>query len=194
MSPEAEAPWLVVGLGNPGPRYAETPHNVGWLVVDALAERSGARLTAARRVRAQVAQTRIGGERAVLAKPGDFMNNSGGPVKALLAYYRSAPERLVVIHDELDIPTHTLRLKFGGGDNGHNGLRSIRASLSTGDYYRVRIGVGRPPGRQDPADYLLRPWSSALRKELPTTVERAADAVELLLSQGLAAAQNTYNK
>lgn len=194
MSQDAASAWLVVGLGNPGPRYADTPHNVGWLVIDVLAGRCGVRLGAARRVRAELAQARIAGQPVVLVKPGDYMNNSGGPVKALLSYYRIGPERLVVVHDELDIPPLALRLKHGGGDNGHNGLRSIRGSLGTGDYYRVRVGVGRPVGRQDPADYLLKPWPAVLRKEVPTTVERAADAVEALLAQGLAAAQNSFNR
>lgn len=193
MSRDAATPWLIAGLGNPGPRYADTPHNVGWLVIDELAERCGVRLGAARRAKATVAQARIAGYPVVLLKPGDFMNNSGGPTKALLTYYHAAPDRLIVIHDELDIPPHALRLKFGGGDNGHNGLRSLRSSLGSGEYYRVRVGVGRPVGRQDPADYLLSPWPSALRKDVPATVARAADAVEKLVGEGLAAAQNTFN-
>lgn len=194
MSRDPATPWLIVGLGNPGPRYADTPHNVGWLVIDVLADRCGVRLGSARRVKADVAQARIEGHPVVLVKPGDFMNNSGGPTSALLHYYRTGPDRLIAVHDELDIDPHTLRLKFGGGDNGHNGLRSLRRSLGTGDYFRVRVGVGRPPGRQDPADYLLRPWPSALRKELPGTLERAADAVSTLIGSGLASAQNMFNR
>jgi PTH1 family peptidyl-tRNA hydrolase len=186
-------PWLVVGLGNPGPKYAETPHNVGWHVIDVLARRCGVRLGAAKRAKASVAQARLAGVPVVLVKPADYMNNSGGPTKALLTYYGITHDRLVVVHDELDLPAHALRLKFGGGDNGHNGLRSLRSSLGSGDFFRVRIGVGRPPGRQDPAEYLLRPAPAAVRSELPTTVERAADAVETLIARGLAEAQNTYN-
>lgn len=194
MSQSAAEPRLIVGLGNPGSRYADTPHNVGWLVVAALAGRCGVRLGPARRFKADLAQARIGGLPVVLMRPTDFMNNSGGPVKALLAYYKVGPAQLVVIHDELDIPPHTLRLKCGGGDNGHNGLRSIRTSLGTGDYCRVRVGVGRPVGRQDPADYLLSPWPAALRKDVETTVEYAADAVETLVLSGLTTAQNQFNR
>jgi PTH1 family peptidyl-tRNA hydrolase len=190
---ERTDPWLVVGLGNPGPKYADTPHNVGWPVIDRLAERCGVRLGSAKRAKAAAAQARLAGHPVVLVKPTDYMNNSGGPTKALLTYYGTGLDRLIVVHDELDLPAHALRLKFGGGDNGHNGLRSLRNSLGTGDYYRVRVGVGRPPGRQDPAEYLLRPAPAALRAELPLTVERAADAVETLIAKGLAEAQNTYN-
>lgn len=193
MTEERSDPWLIVGLGNPGPEYAATPHNVGWLVIDDLARRCGVRLGSARRAKADVAQTRLAGRPAVLVKPTDFMNNSGGPTKALLTYYGTGLDRLIVVHDELDLPAHALRLKFGGGDNGHNGLRSLRNSLGTGDYYRVRVGVGRPPGRQDPAAYLLRPAPAALRSELPGTVDTAGDAVEALIAEGLAAAQNMYN-
>ncbi len=193
MTAERTDPWLIVGLGNPGPKYADTPHNVGWHVIDVLARRCGVRLGAAKRAKAAVAQARLAGVPVVLVKPVDYMNNSGGPTKALLTYYGTALDRLVVVHDELDLPAHALRLKSGGGDNGHNGLRSLRSSLGSGDFYRVRIGVGRPPGRQDPAEYLLRPAPAAIRSELPTTVERAADAVETLIARGLAEAQNLYN-
>jgi len=193
VSRDAATPWVVVGLGNPGPKYAATPHNLGWLVIDELVRRAGTQLGAARRAKAELAQVRIDGAPVVLVKPLDFMNNSGGPTKSLLAYYTTTVERLVVVHDEIDLPMHVLRLKFGGGDNGHNGLRSLRSSLGTGDYYRVRVGVGRPPGRQDPADFLLRPMPSALRADLTTTVDRAADAVEALIGKGLADAQNAFN-
>ena len=140
-----------------------------------------------------MAEERLQGHRAVLAKPSTYMNESGGPVKSLLDFYKVPMERLVVIHDELDIPFNTLRLKLGGGDNGHNGLRSIRRSTDSGEFYRVRVGIGRPPGRQDPADFVLKPWSSAERKELPLLVSDAADAVEMLLHEGLERAQNRYN-
>jgi len=187
------APWLVVGLGNPGPDYAGTRHNVGVLVVDELAERARGRFAKHKRAHAQVAEERLQGHRAVLAKPSSYMNESGGPVKGLLDFYKVPMEQLVVIHDELDIPFSTLRLKLGGGDNGHNGLKSIRRSTGSGEFYRVRVGIGRPPGRQDPADFVLKPWSSVERKELPMLVSDAADAVELLLHEGLERAQNRFN-
>ena len=187
------APWLVVGLGNPGPDYAGTRHNVGVLVVDELAERARGRFAKHKRAHAQVAEERLQGHRAVLAKPSSYMNESGGPVKGLLDFYKVPMEQLVVIHDELDIPFNTLRLKLGGGDNGHNGLKSIRRSTGSGEFYRVRVGIGRPPGRQDPADFVLKPWSSVERKELPMLVSDAADAVELLLHEGLERAQNRFN-
>ena len=187
------APWLVVGLGNPGPDYAGTRHNVGFLVVEELADRARGRFAKHKRVHAQVAEERLQGQRAVLAKPSSYMNESGGPVKGLLDFYKVPMERLVVIHDELDIPFNTLRIKLGGGDNGHNGLKSIRRSTGSGDFYRVRVGIGRPPGRQDPADFVLKPWGSTERKELPMLVSDAADAVELLMHEGLERAQNRYN-
>ena len=187
------APWLVVGLGNPGPDYAGTRHNVGVLVVDELAERARGRFAKHKRAHAQVAEERLQGQRAVLAKPSSYMNESGGPVKGLLDFYKVPMEQLVVIHDELDIPFSTLRLKLGGGDNGHNGLKSIRRSTGSGEFYRVRVGIGRPPGRQDPADFVLKPWSSVERKELPMLVSDAADAVELLMHEGLERAQNRFN-
>jgi PTH1 family peptidyl-tRNA hydrolase len=187
------APWLVVGLGNPGPDYAPTRHNVGFLVVEELADRARGRFAKHKRAHAQVAEERLQGQRAVLAKPSSYMNESGGPVKGLLDFYKVPMERLVVIHDELDIPFNTLRLKLGGGDNGHNGLKSVRRSTGSGEFYRVRVGIGRPPGRQDPADFVLKPWGSTERKELPMLVSDAADAVELLVHEGLERAQNRYN-
>ena len=192
MSTET-APWLVVGLGNPGPEYAATRHNVGYLVVEELAERSRGRFAKHKRAHAQVAEERLRGHRAVLAKPSTYMNESGGPVKGLLDFYKVPMERLVVVHDELDIAFNTLRLKLGGGDNGHNGLRSIRRSTDSGEFFRVRVGVGRPPGRQDPADFVLKPWSSVERKEIPMLVSDAADAVEMLIHEGLERAQNRFN-
>ncbi|HEX6194642.1 MAG TPA: aminoacyl-tRNA hydrolase [Jiangellaceae bacterium] len=188
--------WIVVGLGNPGPDYAATRHNVGYLVVELLAERAGAKLKTHRRGRSDVAETRVGGppgERAILARPRSYMNLSGGPVAALCQFFKVEPERIVVVHDELDLPYGSLRIKFGGGDNGHNGLRSIRSALGTGDFHRVRFGVGRPPGRMEPAAYVLKPWSAVERKDLDVNVDRTADAVEALLVDGLAYAQNHYN-
>jgi PTH1 family peptidyl-tRNA hydrolase len=187
-----EAPWLVVGLGNPGPGYAGNRHNVGFLVLDLLAERVAGRFKA-HKGRADIIEARLAGHRAVLAKPRSYMNESGGPVTALRDFFKVPVEQLVVVHDELDLEPGTLRLKAGGGDNGHNGLRSLRRSLGTGEFDRVRIGIGRPPGRQDPADYVLRDFSAAERKELGVTVERAADAIEALLRDGLALAQNAFN-
>jgi PTH1 family peptidyl-tRNA hydrolase len=185
--------WLVVGLGNPGPRYAGTRHNIGYLVVEELAERLGDTFKRHKSGRSDVVEAHIGGTRAVLARPHSYMNEIGGPVSALAKFYKAGGDRLVAIHDELDIPFGTLRVKFGGGDNGHNGLRSMRASLGTGDFYRVRAGIGRPPGRQDPADYVLSNYSAAERKELPLQVADAADAVECLLAHGLEATQQRFN-
>jgi PTH1 family peptidyl-tRNA hydrolase len=183
---------LVVGLGNPGPRYAGTRHNAGFLVVDLLAERMGAPLKA-HKGRADVAEGRLGGVPVVVVKPRSFMNESGGPVVAVARFFKVPVERITVVHDELDLPYGVLRLKRGGGDGGHNGLRSLTAALGSKDYARVRFGIGRPPGRQDPADYVLRDFSAAERKELAFLVDRAADAVEAVLSLGLEPAQNAFN-
>nr|WP_269204627.1 aminoacyl-tRNA hydrolase [Motilibacter deserti] len=187
---------MVVGLGNPGPDYATTRHNVGAMALDVLGGRVGGRFGAHRRGRADVLEGRIGGPggpRAVLAKPRSYMNESGGPVASLQQAFKIGPERIVVVHDELDLPFGALRLKLGGGDNGHNGLKSLRRSLGTGDYLRVRLGIGRPPGRQDPADFVLKPFSSPERKELDVFLERAADAVEELVTLGLERAQSSFN-
>ncbi|MFI5955364.1 aminoacyl-tRNA hydrolase [Cryptosporangium sp. NPDC051539] len=188
----ADDPWLVVGLGNPGPKYAGNRHNVGQMVVDLLAERAGGRFTK-HKSRAEVVEGRLGGHRVILAKPLSYMNESGGPVAGLRSYYHVPPERTIVVHDELDIAFDTVRLKQGGGDNGHNGLRSISTSLGTRDYLRVRVGIGRPPGRQDPADFVLRDFSSTERKDLPLLVDNAADAVEALFGADLATVQNTFH-
>jgi PTH1 family peptidyl-tRNA hydrolase len=187
-----EGPWLVLGLGNPGPQYAGNRHNVGFMVLDVLAERVGGRFKN-HKARGEVVETQVAGQRAVLAKPRSYMNTSGGPAAALRDFFKAPIGKIVVVHDELDLASGALRLKLGGGDNGHNGLRSLRQSLGSGDFYRVRLGIGRPPGRQDPADFVLHDFSAAERKELGVQLERAADAVELLLSDGLAAAQNAYN-
>ncbi len=189
----SDTPWLVVGLGNPGPEYAATRHNVGAMALDVLADRVRSGFSRHRRAHADVVEGRLEGVRAVLVRSRSYMNESGGPVKALLDFYKVPLDQIVVVHDELDLPFEALRLKLGGGDNGHNGLRSLRRSLGSGDFYRVRIGIGRPPGRQDPADFVLKPFGSTERKELPLLVDRAADAVELLLRDGLEAAQNRFN-
>jgi len=186
------APWLVIGLGNPGPSYAATRHNAGFMVVDLLAQRMGGRFKA-HRGGVDVVEGRIGGTRVVLGKPKSFMNLSGGPTASLRDFFKVPVERIVVVHDELDLPYGTVRLKRGGGDNGHNGLRSITKSIGTREYLRVRFGIGRPPGRQDPADFVLKPFSSVENKELPFHVDRAADAVETLVTESLEAAQNRYH-
>ena len=189
----ADDVWLVVGLGNPGPSYARTRHNIGHLVADELAARTGDKWKQHKQVKAEVIETRISGIRTVMAKPRSYMNESGGPVSGLLKFFKLEPASLLVVHDELDIDFGVLRAKFGGGDNGHNGLKSLRKSLGTGEYYRVRFGVGRPPGRQNPADFVLNEFSSTERKDLPFAVDRTADAVESVLTDGLEATQGLYN-
>jgi peptidyl-tRNA hydrolase, PTH1 family len=183
---------LVVGLGNPGPGYAGNRHNIGFLVLDELAARVGGKFKA-HKAGADVLEGRLAGRRAVLAKPRSFMNLSGGPVAGLARFFKTEPAALFVVHDELDLPYGAIRLKQGGGENGHNGLRSISKSLGTKEYTRVRFGVGRPPGRMDPADYVLKDFSGAERKDLGYLVDRTADAVEALLEKGLEAAQNTFH-
>jgi PTH1 family peptidyl-tRNA hydrolase len=190
--------WLVVGLGNPGPAYAGHRHNVGYLVVDELARRMGGSLRAHKSGRAEVLEGRLAppgvpAPKVVLGRARGYMNESGGAVSTLAKFYGVQPDHLVAIHDELDIAFDTLRVKLGGGDNGHNGLRSIRSSLGTGDFYRVRVGIGRPPGRQDPADFVLSNYSSTERKVLPFQVDKAADAVECLVDRGLAETQQRFN-
>jgi PTH1 family peptidyl-tRNA hydrolase len=187
-----DAPTLVVGLGNPGPRYAGNRHNVGFLVADEIADRIGGRFKA-HRGGADVMEGRLAGHRVVLAKPRSFMNTSGGPVVATARFFTVPQDKLVVVHDELDLPFGTIRLKLGGGEGGHNGLRSITKSLGTRDYHRVRFGIGRPPGRMDPADFVLRDFALAERKELAFTIDRCADAVEALVCSGLEAAQNLFH-
>jgi PTH1 family peptidyl-tRNA hydrolase len=184
--------WLVVGLGNPGPAYAGNRHNVGFMVLDLLAERTSGRFSA-HKGRADVVEGRLAGQPCVLCKPKTYMNLSGGPVASLRDWFKVPVERIVVVHDELDIGFGTLRLKAGGGDNGHNGLRSITSAIGSKDYLRVRVGIGRPPGRQDPADYVLKDFAAAERKELGFHVDRAADAVEALLTGPLEAAQNVFH-
>ncbi len=186
---------LVVGLGNPGPAYRGNRHNVGFMVVDLLADRVGARFKA-HKGRADVVEGRLGplpGQRVVLARPKSYMNESGGPVASLRNFYTVPVEGIGVVHDELDLPYGALRVKLGGGDNGHNGLRSITRSLGSREYLRVRVGIGRPPGRMDPADYVLRDFAAAERKDLDLELDRAADAVEVLVRDGLEATQNRFH-
>jgi len=191
--------WLIAGLGNPGPAYAGHRHNIGYLVTDELANRLGGSWRAHKSGRADVVEGRLGGvpgrpgPRVVLARARTYMNESGGPVKALAFFYKVAPDHVVAIHDELDIPFDTMRVKLGGGDNGHNGLKSMRGSLGTGDFYRVRVGIGRPPGRQEVHDFVLSNYSAAERKVLPFQVDTAADAVECLITEGLEKTQQRFN-
>jgi PTH1 family peptidyl-tRNA hydrolase len=188
--------FLVVGLGNPGPEYATHRHNVGFMVADVLDTRMGVTFKRHGRARAQVAEGWLpgpGGTKVVLAKPQSFMNLAGGPVSGVAKFFSVGLDRLIVVHDELDLPYATLRLKRGGGEGGHNGLRSISKSMAGKDYARVRFGIGRPPGRQDPADFVLRPFSSVERKDVDVLVERAADAVEAVVEHGLDWAQNSFH-
>ncbi len=187
-------PALVVGLGNPGPDYAGTRHNVGFRVVELLATRAGGgKFSRHRKANADVLEGRLGERRVVLAKPRTYMNVSGGPVAGLLQYYSVPLEDLVVVHDELDLDFGVVRLKRGGGEGGHNGLRSVSSSVGSKDYLRVRLGIGRPPGRQDPADYVLKRFSAVEGKELDFVVDLAADATEALLADGLEPAQNRFH-
>jgi PTH1 family peptidyl-tRNA hydrolase len=186
--------WLIVGLGNPGAEYAHNRHNVGQMVLDELASRIGSGFKS-HKSRAQVLEGRlgIGGPRVVLAKPLSYMNVSGGPVSALSRFYDVDPGHVIAVHDEIDIPFNTLKLKLGGGEGGHNGLRDISRALATKDYLRVRVGVGRPPGRMDTADFVLKDFSGSEKKELPFLIDTAADAVEALVRDGLPAAQQQFH-
>jgi PTH1 family peptidyl-tRNA hydrolase len=184
--------WLIVGLGNPGPSYTGHRHNVGAMVVDELAVRTSGSLRS-HKAHASAAEVRIDGQRAIIARPATYMNESGGPVAGLLSFYKVPVENLVVIHDELDIPFSQVRLKIGGGEGGHNGLRSVTKSVGTREYLRVRVGIGRPPGRMDAADYVLHDFSSTERSEVPLLVSDAADAVERLVTGGLVAAQQEWH-
>ena len=197
VSERRSGPYLVVGLGNPGSKYSATRHNIGQMVLDHIADAAGGRFAAARRAQAVVLEGRLGipgaDERVILAKTTTYMNVSGGPVRALAAYYDIPPERVVVVHDEVDIPFDAVRLKLGGGEGGHNGLRDISKALATKDYLRVRVGVGRPPGRSDTADFVLAPFSSTERKSLEMLIADAADAVESVVLEGLTAAQQRFH-
>jgi PTH1 family peptidyl-tRNA hydrolase len=182
----------VVGLGNPGPEYSGNRHNVGYQVVDQLAG-AGARFKSHRRARALTWEGRLEELRVVLVKPTTYMNDSGQAVASLCSFYKVSPDRVVAVHDELDLPFGALRLKLGGGDNGHNGLKSLRRSLGTGEFYRARVGIGRPPGTMDPAAFVLRDFAAAERSEVPELVARCADAVVALMTVGLDRAQSDYN-
>jgi PTH1 family peptidyl-tRNA hydrolase len=190
----SENTWLVVGLGNPGAQYAGNRHNVGQMVADELAARLGVSYKS-HKTPSRVAEgfLRPGGPKLVIAKPNSYMNTSGGPVSALVKYYSLPVERLVVVHDELDIPFDTVRLKQGGGHGGHNGLRDIQKATDSGAFTRVRVGIGRPPGRQDAADFVLKDFSGAERQALPNLLSDAADAVEAIVADGLVAAQQRFH-
>jgi PTH1 family peptidyl-tRNA hydrolase len=188
-------PWLVVGLGNPGREYAANRHNVGFMVADLLASRVGAKFGRSKRSHADVAEGRLGfgGPKLILIKPLTFMNLSGAPVAQLAQFFKVPLENVIAVHDELDVPFGQIRVKRGGGEGGHNGLRSMSKSLATKEYARVRFGIGRPPGRQDPADYVLSDFGGAERKELDFLVDRAADVVEAVIAEGVEWAQNKYH-
>lgn len=188
--------WLVVGLGNPGPEYAATRHNIGQMVVDAIAQGNKARWTT-HKSRTDVAAFKIGApphsESVIIAKSKSYMNESGGPIKALAAFYKVEPSQIIVLHDELDIPFSTIRVKLAGGDNGHNGLKSLTSAFATANYYRVRLGIGRPIGQQDPADFVLKQFSVAEKKDLSDFLVRGAEAVESLVTKGLEVTQQDFN-
>lgn len=185
--------WLVVGLGNPEAEYSGTRHNIGREVLDLLAERHHASLSRNKKVGADVDEVRVGSDRIVLVRPGGYMNNSGGPVQQTAAWYKVPPERIVVVYDEIDLEVGDLRVKQGGGNNGHNGLKDLDQRLASTDYFRVRVGVGRPPGRMPVKDHVLRRFNPAERETIDVVVQHAADAVEQLVAEGLAATQNRYN-
>ncbi|MDR0836741.1 MAG: aminoacyl-tRNA hydrolase [Propionibacteriaceae bacterium] len=196
--------WLVAGLGNPGPSYANTRHNVGFMCADELASRAHTPFKKPLRFRADVCETRIAAsglgvvsadaEKLIIVKPRTFMNESGIAVGQIAQFAKVTADHIIVIHDELDIDFSALRLKLGGGDNGHNGLRSIRSHLGTGDFYRVRIGIGRPPGSQNPVDYVLGQFPKRDADTLAVNISEASDAVEMLITRGLEAAQNHFNR
>ena len=186
-------PVLVVGLGNPGPQYATTRHNVGFMVVDILADRMGEKFKVHKKSGAEVATGRLAGRSVVLAKPRVYMNESGRQVGPLAKFYSVALSDVIIVHDELDIDFGRIRLKGGGGVAGHNGLRSVSSALGGNDFQRVRIGIGRPPGHKSGAAFVLENFNSVERKEVPTILEQAADATELLVAQGLEPAQNTVH-
>ena len=188
--------WLILGLGNPGPEYANTRHNIGYLVVEEIGKRiSGSFLS--HKARADVLEGRLGvgidAPSLILAKAKSYMNESGGPGKALADFYKTPLDRIIVVHDELDLPFEAIRSKLGGGDNGHNGLKSLSKSLGGPGYLRIRMGIGRPQGRQDPADFVLKPFNTEERKVLPLFVDRGSDAVESLLTRGLEETQQRFN-
>ena len=191
MFGKSKESWIVIGLGNPGPEYERTRHNIGAMVINQLAIQNGAKFSN-HKSRANVAQFKIAGTSVVAATLRCYMNESGGPTKSLTDYFKVKSEHLIVVHDELDIPFQAIRLKQGGGDNGHNGLKSITGAMGP-EYFRIRMGIGRPIGRQDPADFVLKPFSADERKELPIFVENGASAITTLITNGLTKAQSEFN-
>jgi PTH1 family peptidyl-tRNA hydrolase len=188
--------WLVAGLGNPGDQYAATRHNVGQMVIDQLVKRHSIKL-ASHKSRTHIAAYKLGvgidAHQIILAKSQSYMNETGGPIKALANFYSVEPENIIVLHDELDIGFAAIRTKLGGGDNGHNGLKSMTSAFNTPDYYRVRLGIGRPMGQQDPADFVLKQFSKEEKKDLEEFIERGADVVEFLIEKGLDLTQGKFN-
>lgn len=185
--------WLIVGLGNPGPTYALTRHNIGARVIEELARRNNDKLSKHSRALANVSEFRIGENKVIAAQPLSYMNESGGPTKALAQFFKVEPSHIVVLHDELDIPLGAIRAKLGGGDNGHNGLKSLRSAFGTGDFFRIRLGIGRPPGQQDPADFVLKNFAAAEKTEVEFLITNGADAVEKLVTSGLEETQQKFN-
>lgn len=186
--------WLVAGLGNPGDRYASTRHNVGRMVAEDLAREAGERSRKVRFLPVEVAEIRVGDERVLVARSTRFMNESGPSYASLAKKHEIEPSRLIAVHDELDIPAGTIRVKLGGGNSGHNGLRSLDQALRSPDYLRVRVGIGRPPGRQDPADFVLQPAAKQDQADLALVVGHAADAVRALIADGLERTQDRFNR
>jgi peptidyl-tRNA hydrolase, PTH1 family len=188
--------WLVVGLGNPGDQYAATRHNVGQMVIDHLVKRHNLKLST-HKSRSDIAAYKLGvgadAHSVILAKAKSYMNESGGPIKALASFYSVEPAKIIVLHDELDIPFAAIRAKIAGGDNGHNGLKSLTSALGTADYYRVRLGIGRPMGQQDPGDFVLKQFSKEEKKDLEEFIDRGADCVEFLIEKGLDLTQSKFN-
>ena len=188
--------WLVVGLGNPGDEYAATRHNVGQMVIDELAKRHSIKFSP-HKSRTDVAAYKLGvgidAHSIILAKSKSYMNESGGPIKALASFYSVEPANIIVLHDELDIGFAAIRSKIAGGDNGHNGLKSLTSSFGTAEYYRVRLGIGRPMGQQDPADFVLKQFSKEEKKDLGEFLDRGADVVEFLITEGLEKTQTKFN-
>ena len=188
--------WLVVGLGNPGDQYAATRHNIGQMVIDELAQRHNVKFSS-HKSRTDIAAFKLGvgidAHSVIIGKSKSYMNETGGPVKALANFYSIEPTKIIALHDELDIPFAAIRTKLAGGDNGHNGLKSMTSSFGTPDYYRIRLGIGRPMGQQDPADFVLKAFSKVEQKDLAEFIDRGADVVESLITKGLEATQSAYN-
>jgi PTH1 family peptidyl-tRNA hydrolase len=190
------SPWIVIGLGNPGEQYVATRHNVGQMVIDELAKRHNVKFSA-HKSRTDVAAYKLGvgvdAYSIILAKSKSYMNESGGPVSNLAKFYSVEPSKIIVLHDELDIPFAAIRSKIAGGDNGHNGLKSLTSSLGTAEYFRVRLGIGRPMGQQDPGDFVLKAFSQVEKKDIGEFLDRGADVVESLIEKGLEFTQQKFN-